>query len=60
MNNFNQVHLSSENLLIYWTGDHESCDAGETSLTFTEAVRMRINDFRAMAGVPATVLVSTE
>jgi hypothetical protein len=57
---FNQVYLASENVSIDWTGDHESCDAGETAMAFKEAVGMRINYFRAMAGVPATVQLSTE
>ena len=57
---FNQVYLASENVPIGWTGDHESCNAGQTSTAFQEAVRLRINYFRAMAGVPANVQLSDE
>lgn len=57
---FNQVYLASENVPIGWTGDHASCDAGETSAAFREAVTLRINYFRAMAGVPAIIRFSDE
>jgi len=57
---FNQVYLASEGIAIGWTGNHAGCQAGETSAAFLEAVRLRINYFRAMAGVPATVQLSPE
>lgn len=57
---FNQVYLASEGVDIGWTGDPANCVAGETSPAFREAVRLRINYFRAMAGVPAIVQLSDE
>jgi uncharacterized protein YkwD len=57
---FNQVYLASEGVPVEWTGNHASCDPGETAAAFREAVRLRINYFRAMAGVPATVQLSGE
>lgn len=60
MDYFKQVYLASENVPIGWTGDHQSCEAGETSAAFREAVNLRINYFRAMAGVPAIIQLSDE
>lgn len=52
---YNQVYLASEGVAIGWTGDHATCDAGQTVPAFRDAVELRINYFRAMAGVPAVV-----
>jgi len=52
---FNQVYLSSEGIDSGWTGDHESCDPGQISAEFMQAVEQRINYFRSMAGVPGTI-----
>lgn len=38
-----------------WTGDRNSCTAGTTSAAYRASTLSRINWFRAMAGVPATV-----
>ena len=38
-----------------WTGNRATCDAGTTASGFQDAVLLRLNYFRAMAGVPATV-----
>jgi uncharacterized protein YkwD len=57
---FNQVYRASEGVAIEWTGNHASCDAGETAAAFREAVRLRINYFRAMAGVPNNIQLSDE
>jgi uncharacterized protein YkwD len=57
---YNQVYRASDGVDIGWTGNHANCLAGETSTAFREAVQLRINYFRAMAGVPATVQLSAE
>jgi len=57
---FQQVYLASENVPINWTGNHSTCTAGTTSQSFRDAVLLRINYFRAMAGVPAGIAFSTE
>jgi uncharacterized protein YkwD len=44
---------------LEWNGDHASCKGGETSAEFREAVLQRINYFRAMAGVPANITLSS-
>lgn len=38
-----------------WTGDISTCSAGDTSSDYKAATLRRINWFRAMAGIPATV-----
>ena len=57
---FTQVYLASENVPINWTGNHSTCNAGTTSQAFRDAVLLRINYFRAMAGLPAQVTFSGE
>jgi uncharacterized protein YkwD len=57
---FTQVYLAAEGIDIEWTGNHASCDPGQTAAAFREAVKQRINYFRAMAGVPAIVQLSSE
>jgi len=42
---------------IEWTGDHANCSAGDTSTAFQAHILERINYFRAMAGVPAEVVL---
>lgn len=60
LNFFNQVYRASEGVAAGWTGQHASCSAGRTSAAFQEAVLLRINYFRAMAGVPGNVTLSDE
>lgn len=57
---YQQVYLASENVPVDWTGNHSTCTAGSTSQAFRDAVLLRINYFRAMAGVPAWVTFSPE
>ncbi len=57
---FNQVYHASEGIPVGWTGNHADCNAGETSPAFREAVQLRINYFRSMAGVPGTIQLSDE
>ena len=57
---YNQVYLASEGVAIGWTGDHATCDAGQTAQAFRDDVELRINYFRAMAGVPATLQLRDE
>lgn len=57
---YNTVYLASEGAPIDWTGNHAACGEGTTSAAFRQAVQLRINYFRAMAGVPATVILSDE
>lgn len=43
-----------------WQGDPGQCQAGEVSAEFRAAIALRINYFRAMAGVPANVTLDEE
>lgn len=49
---FNNVYSSAVQPFAAWDGNHDLCLAGETSDAFKLAVRVRINYYRAMAGVP--------
>ncbi|MCK4897321.1 MAG: CAP domain-containing protein [Anaerolineales bacterium] len=60
LNFYNQVYLTSENSNIDWDGSFNNCNEGTTSYAFQEAVQLRINYFRAMAGVPSEVVLSDE
>jgi hypothetical protein len=49
------LYSQSDNVPINWTGTHSTCAAGTTDQLFQAAVALRINWFRAMAGIPAMV-----
>ncbi len=57
---FHNVYLASEGVAAEWTGNQTACDEGTTAPAFRSAVVLRINYFRAMAGVPAGVALSDE
>ncbi len=57
---YNVVYRASEGTPIEWTGDVGTCAPGTTSTSFKEAVRARVNYFRAMAGVPASIALRSE
>jgi hypothetical protein len=52
---YNAVYTSSSGVPIGTTADISSCTPGTNSSAFQEAVLRRINWFRAMAGLPASV-----
>lgn len=52
---YKAVYLASEGVPMETTSDVANCTPGTNSLTYREAVLRRINWFRAMAGMPATV-----
>lgn len=55
---FNTVYAASEGVEIGWTGFFSTGDPGTTAFEYREAVRRRINYFRAMAGIPAEIRFS--
>jgi Cysteine-rich secretory protein family len=57
-NFYNAIYPVSEGVPLGWTGDLTTCAAGTTSPGFKEAVLLRVNFFRAMAGVPAAITFS--
>ena len=52
---FYNTYYLAQAQAINWTGNRSTCSAGSTDLTFRDAVLLRLNYFRAMAGVPAQV-----
>jgi uncharacterized protein YkwD len=60
LNFYNQVYQVSEGSNIGWSGSFKNCNIGTTSLAFRQAVQLRINYFRAMAGVPSEVVLSDD
>ena len=56
---FQTVYEASEGIPSGWTGNVALGEAGSTSPAFQRAVGVRINYFRAMAGVPASVALSS-
>jgi len=56
---FNTYYSGVSQPAINWTGNLSSCNAGTTSAAFKDAVTLRINYYRAMAGVPADINLSS-
>jgi uncharacterized protein YkwD len=54
---FNTQYTPFSNVPIEWTGNHAGCVAGTTSAAFADATLRRVNVFRAMAGLPGTVVL---
>jgi uncharacterized protein YkwD len=52
---FLAVYNAAEQPVMGWAGDYGSCEAGTTTADFQALVLLRINYFRAMAGVPAAI-----
>ncbi len=50
-----QYYLPSQGVDPGWTGGYATCSAGTTARALRDAVTLRINYFRAMAGVPAGI-----
>jgi uncharacterized protein YkwD len=51
-------YLTSDGVPIVWSGDLNSCNAGDTSPVYRAAITRRINYYRAMAGVPAIITLN--
>lgn len=52
---YKTVFASSANVASGWSGSTTGCAAGDTSAAYKAATLRRVNWFRAMAGVPASV-----
>ena len=59
-NFFNAVYQASENIPSGWNGNIERCQAGELAADYLDAIALRVNFFRAMAGVPAAIIFNEE
>ncbi len=58
-NAYNALFSASTSVPSEWDGNVANCDAGTTSAAYKQAILTRINYFRAMAGVPATISLNT-
>lgn len=54
-NFYNALFAASNNVDMGWTGSISGCASGSTAQTFRDAVALRVNVLRALAGVPAAV-----
>lgn len=52
---YRSVYFASENVPMSWTGSYTAGGHGDISSAFKEATRLRINFFRALAGVPGNI-----
>lgn len=50
----------SDTIFADWTGDLATCIAGTTSAEFRTAVLLRVNYYRAIAGVPARITLNAD
>jgi hypothetical protein len=57
---YNLVFGASENVPMDWSGAFASCTPGTNSTAYLQAVMRRVNYFRAMAGIPASITFSNE
>ena len=57
---YQNEYIPSEGVQTGWVGDVANCIAGTTSQTSKNASLRRVNYFRAMAGVPADVVLNSQ
>ncbi|RAU19216.1 hypothetical protein DN062_02805 [Nitrincola tibetensis] len=54
---YNTAYRSSDGVAAHWTGDVDSCHAGQVSDVYEAATLRRINWYRAFAGVPSNIVL---
>lgn len=52
---YNRVYMASEGVPIGWTGSLANCNPGTVSQAYQDATLLRVNYFRAMAGIPSNI-----
>lgn len=55
---YQTTYQASVGVASGWTGDRSTCTAGTTSQAYADATILRVNYYRAMAGLPADVVLS--
>ncbi len=55
---YQNTYQASVGVASGWTGDRSTCTAGTTSQAYADATILRVNYFRAMAGLPADVVLT--
>jgi hypothetical protein len=58
VNLYRTVYLASQSAAAGWTGNRNTCNAGTTTQEYADATILRVNYYRAMAGLPGTVTLS--
>ncbi len=59
VNLFQTVYRASQGVAIGWNGDRASCIPGTDAQAYSDATVLRVNYFRALAGLPGDVTLST-
>src|SRR5690606_5170613 len=54
------IYLPTLKIPTGWDGDQTTCRAGTLSAEYKEAIRTQTNYFRAMAGVPSSIVFKEE
>jgi hypothetical protein len=54
---FNANYRPGNAVAMGWTGSYATCTAGTTAPAYADATLQRVNYFRAMAGLPGTVVL---
>lgn len=57
---FQTLYRASDNVAADWTGDIATCQAGTVSADYQTATIRRVNWYRAMAGLSASVVLDSE
>jgi uncharacterized protein YkwD len=55
---YQTTYLASQGIASGWTGNRTTCTAGTTSQAYADATILRVNYYRAMAGLPGDVILS--
>jgi len=55
---YQATYLASQGIASGWTGNRSTCTAGTTSQAYAEATILRVNYYRAMAGLPGDVVLT--
>jgi uncharacterized protein YkwD len=55
---YQTTYLASQGVASGWNGNRTSCTAGTTSQAYADATILRVNYFRAMAGLPGNVVLT--
>ena len=55
---FQTVYRASEGVAMGWNGDSPTCTPGTNALAYSDATILRVNYYRAMAGLPGDVTLN--
>jgi uncharacterized protein YkwD len=56
---YQTTYLASQGIASGWNGNRSSCAPGTTSQAYADATILRVNYYRAMAGLPGDVVLDT-